>query len=477
MKNTDLIKNKIKEIIFNKLSVYDEVVSVTLPGSFEKKDDISIISDIDVIIIVEKLYKEIFYKIINSFKISGSECLLPDYSVKINSTFGPLKFNTEKVIVFHLMVYDIEGHKNHVINSPFTCNDWEKTFPLYGKPLKEVYPSSPLQLSDLLSKRRGMEVYAKDLDNKSLSYIEYQFENNKVTKIKKYFDLNERLKKEYIFHIIKFLILNMLKILDQKNISYSELELIQKFKTHNDKFVNLFEVFKSLYNWKYNYGKEPLLINSIIKTELKGLNEWYTKLVNEMPKVTFIRHAKTFLNDGSFLGIKRDPDILELDSLTNNHFDIIYSGTLKRTISTANLFLFDKHFKSSLINEIDYGDAEGLNIHELKEKYPYIIKKWEQGEDPKFPNGENHKDVLDRLNLFLENQILYSKYKRIAVISHNVVIRVLLSKFYNIDDSLIHLMQPEHLEFISFRVYNGIIIPELNEKQRNKFRNQFMKWN
>ena len=67
MKNTDLIKNKIKEIIFNKLSVYDEVVSVTLPGSFEKKDDISIISDIDVIIIVEKLYKEIFYKIINSF--------------------------------------------------------------------------------------------------------------------------------------------------------------------------------------------------------------------------------------------------------------------------------------------------------------------------------------------------------------------------------------------------------------------------
>ena len=85
--------------------------------------------------------------------------------------------------------------------------------------------------------------------------------------------------------------------------------------------------------------------------------------------------------------------------------------------------------------------------------------------------------MLKRLDLFLENKILCSKYKKIAVISHNVVIRVLLSKFYNIDHSLIHLMQPEHLELISFKVYNGTIIPDLNEKQRNKFRDQFMEWN
>ena len=81
MKNIDLIKKKIKDTIYNKLSVYNEVVSVTLPGSFQIKDDISIISDIDVIIIIEKLYEEIYNKIINSFKITGEDFLLPGYGL------------------------------------------------------------------------------------------------------------------------------------------------------------------------------------------------------------------------------------------------------------------------------------------------------------------------------------------------------------------------------------------------------------
>ena len=45
----------------------------------------------------------------------------------INNTFGPLKFNSNKNLVIHLMVYDRTGHIDHVIKSPFTVYDWERS--------------------------------------------------------------------------------------------------------------------------------------------------------------------------------------------------------------------------------------------------------------------------------------------------------------------------------------------------------------
>ena len=54
-------------------------------------------------------------------------------------TFGPLKFNDDKTIVFHIMIYDIEGHRKHVLESPFTCLDWEYYPAIYGKNLSEIY--------------------------------------------------------------------------------------------------------------------------------------------------------------------------------------------------------------------------------------------------------------------------------------------------------------------------------------------------
>ena len=38
------------------------------------------------------------------------------------------------------MYYDIEAHKNHVIESPFTCYDWERSKSYIGKSLREIYP-------------------------------------------------------------------------------------------------------------------------------------------------------------------------------------------------------------------------------------------------------------------------------------------------------------------------------------------------
>ena len=40
---------------------------------------------------------------------------------------------------------------------------------------------------------------------------------------------------------------------------------------------------------------------------------------------------------------------------------------------------------------MDYGDADGLFINEFENKYPEIYKKWKDGKDEAFPNGESTK--------------------------------------------------------------------------------------
>jgi hypothetical protein len=205
MKKVEDLKFSIKNFIIKSLENFDEIISVSIPGSFEKKVDISIISDIDVVIIVKKLNKNLFNNIIKKFHVQGCQISLDDYSVIVNSTFGPLKFNDKKTVVFHVMIYDINGHREHVIKSPFTCYDWEKSKPIIGKSLSDIYTALPLQLNDLVSSRRSLTSYIDDIEKENISYRKYLFKGNDVLIEKLNYKMDDRMKMEYIFHTIKFI--------------------------------------------------------------------------------------------------------------------------------------------------------------------------------------------------------------------------------------------------------------------------------
>ena len=51
------IKNSIKSEIFRKIFEVDEIISITLVGSFIDKEDLSGISDIDTVVICNSLNK------------------------------------------------------------------------------------------------------------------------------------------------------------------------------------------------------------------------------------------------------------------------------------------------------------------------------------------------------------------------------------------------------------------------------------
>jgi probable phosphoglycerate mutase len=324
-----------------------------------------------------------------------------------------------------------------------------------------------------VSSRRSLTNYIDDINKEHISYRKYVFNDNKVSVKKFQFEMNDKMRMEYNFHVVKFILLNMMKIINQENLDYSELEIIKNFSLEGYEKRKIINILNKLYLWKYHKSDNPKNLLKPIKKELFDLNDKYLKFVENLPLINFIRHKKTKYNDGSFLGIGRDPDIMDNMKFDDEKYNLIFSSEMKRAFSTAKLLNCKKILINDLLNEIDYGKAEGMTYVDLKISYPEIIEQWNLKNDPKFPNGENSRDVIFRLEKFLEKNIYSINLKKVAVVTHNVVVRMLLSKFYQIDLNLSCKLTIDNCEKIPFRVYGNNIIPQLNHDQRIKFRDQF----
>lgn len=474
MLNINALKEQVKTVVVNKLAPIEDLISITFVGSFESSTDISLISDIDIIVIVDELSGAKFREIeVAAGSIKSVDIGLEDFRIKLNLTFGPLKFNNEKTVVFHIMVYDILGHRKHVLESPFTCLDWEFFPAIYGKNLSQIYPASGVQLEDLVGSRRGMEAYLDDLKKQAISYREYDFSTVPYSEKKHTFQIDDRHQKEYAYHVLKFLQLNLIKILFQVNKRYLVSELTEIFSSLNYSFKNHSDFLIELHKWKYENAKEPNEIFKRLEDFIKDLSNWMYDLY--LPKLSFFRHGRTRLNDGSFLGVRRNPSIIKPNEIhCEDYFDEVYTGTLKRTVETGRLLNSKVFHKNALLNEIDYGLAEGLKLQELNERFPKLVQSWQKNEDPKFPDGENQVDVSNRLLSFINSWV---KKNDTAVVTHNVVLRTLLGNVYKQPVYNWYKMNPNHLEAHNFQVYNDVLIPKFTKEQQNRYKDELVGFN
>jgi broad specificity phosphatase PhoE len=471
MHNFNSLKDQIKNEIVNKLSPIEGLNSITFVGSFESSTDITLISDIDIIVVVDELFGAKFCEIEKAAgSIKGLDIGLEDYKIRLNMTFGPLKFNDDKTVVFHIMVYDILGHRKHVLESPFTCLDWEFFSAIFGKNLSEIYPASGVQLNDLVGSRRGLEAYLDDLKKQVISYREYDFTTNPYSEKKQTFQIDDRHQKEYAYHVLKFLQLNLVKILFQVNDRYTISELTEIFASLNPSFKNHSELLIELHNWKYENAKEPDKIFLRLEDFIKDLSTWMNSLA--LNKLSVFRHAKTELNDGSFLGVRRNPSIIKpIEIFCDDYFDDVYTGTLERTIQTGELLKGKELSQNGLLDEIDYGLAEGLTLQELNDKFPELVQAWQKNEDPKFPDGESQLDVSNRLQCFINKGF---KKNKTAIVTHNVILRILLGKVYNQPVYNWYKLNPDHLDEHLFLVFNNVLIPSFTKEQQKKYKDELV---
>ena len=432
-KITKIDRNLIAKKLFEALAPVNGVESISLVGSICDKDDVAVISDIDTIVICSELNEVLFNSCIDALNLlTGADLGLPDRKIFINSTFGPLKFDKPDLIVIHVMVYDLQGHKQHVLKSPFTCLDWERSKLIYGKSLKQIYPVHMLQPNHFEVSRRGLKNYLDDIRNGVISYRKYKFLDGKAKECSDTYKLDSKHQGEYAFHIVKYLISNYLKMITGNNVQHPDSELFHLWEQYLPECSYFIPFFKELRELKAKRSKKyPKITIQKVEDLLISFEDAFNQKWSSSLKIIFVRHGKTVLNDGSFLGQGRDPELVEPLEPLNHQFKAAFTSPLKRAVMSARELSPDNNANlDPRLTEINYGKAEGLFLEDLIKKFPDLYESWNRGKDARFPDGENHMDVMNRLKLFLVS--IQDHSGTILVVTHNVVIRCLIGMTWKI---------------------------------------------
>ncbi len=441
------------------------VLSVTFAGSFVEKSGLVGISDIDVVVVVESLTRNCFAACRAAVAaVSPSDLGLADHQLVLNDTFGPLKFDQPGMVVVHLMIYDTAGHRDHVLKSPFTCLDWERSPFNTGVSLRAVYPVLSLQPRQFFEARRSLVNYLDDITSGTISYRRYQFEGASRSEILERLPLDRRHQGEYAFHIVRNLVANYAKLILKENRRMPEAALLGFWRQHLPGCADFIEWFAALSTIKHARGSNfpvdtPDRTREFLAAFARELeHSWIRRATRHL----FVRHARTELNDGSFLGQRRDPSIsVKPPPLATALRHLCVSPALRCRQTAAALAPTLTEKVDVRLHEIDYGCAEGLNLVTLAELHPEISVGWRKGKDPAFPGGENTAAVAARLSAFLDEL----PSEPTLVVTHNVVLRCLIGIGLKLPLSYWHRIPVAHLESFEVLRLDGVNYLDLSSRQ------------
>lgn len=152
-----------------------------------------------------------------------------------------------------------------------------------------------------------------------------------------------------------------------------------------------------------------------------------------------IRHGQTEWNLEHRMQGSLNSDLTDLGksqaeklstSLSALNFDRIYCSTATRAIQTAELvFPNQKLALSEDLREIGMGTWEGQTYDQIAATDPQAWYNFFNAPFDYQPsaNGESFKGLENRLRHFLEVENLSEKSGRIAIVSHRITLRMLLS--------------------------------------------------
>lgn len=161
--------------------------------------------------------------------------------------------------------------------------------------------------------------------------------------------------------------------------------------------------------------------------------------------LVLIRHGEAYSNvDGTMGGELSDKGLTERGfaqaqalaaRLEREMFraDVLYASTLKRAQQTAeavagaiNLpIIFDDE-----LQELRPGDADGMHIDTVRERYPQIERFFSDVFTPIAPNGESWGSFQARISASLERIIIAHKDQKIVVVSHGGVTEASFMYFF-----------------------------------------------
>jgi broad specificity phosphatase PhoE len=468
-----MLRGEATEAIWRAADRLPYILSATIAGSFASGGGICDVSDIDLIVVVDRLDGPRFAELGAAFQAELVPVLARwDYALRLNTTLGPLKFNDERTAVLHLMVYTAEGHRDHVLNSPFTCFDWQRS-PLWRRAaLGDIFPVFALQPRHFFSRRRGVQDYLRDLQQQAITYRELSFDGvdrgGGYCEIKRQQAMSVRDRHEFAYHVMRFLMQNFLKLVDRRNDVLEGEELRARFSRHfPDGMAALGPLFLDLKRRKAagEFTLDAGELTSQVETFVRTFHAQFTRAFQDeaMRHVVF-RHLPTELNTGggdarvfqgrvdtTINGFATDELERLVSAIKETQPRRLWSSPLCRTIATLEQVSASAGCAGHIepddrLLEINYGACEGVTVAAARESYPLLFAAWDRCEDPLFPGGgENTAAVLRRLEDFAAERFAPGAESS-AVCTHNVVMRCLLGKGLAIPQRLWYLLEiPHHL--------------------------------
>lgn len=183
-------------------------------------------------------------------------------------------------------------------------------------------------------------------------------------------------------------------------------------------------------------------------------------------KLYLIRHGETALNKLGVLLGKTDNDLNEMGkkqavALANVfreiELDAIISSPLKRAYITASYIAKEKNLniiESDDLKEINFGVWEGLHYKEIIKSNP---KEWEErGEnwmDFSPEDGEKFRSFYSRVSKAITDILELYKGKRLAIITHDGVMKVMISKLLNTGKEGFWSFYFEHGKYSLLEIY------------------------
>lgn len=466
--NTDAqLKEQVLDGLWAVADKHDYVRSVTVTGSFVESETLDGISDIDCVVVVDRLDAARYEALVADFD-DGLRWVLArhGYEFRVNPTLGPLKFNGPRLAVLHLMLYSDAARVRHARQSPFTCLDWQRSKVYRKQSLADVYPVFGLQPRHFLGARRGVKDYLADLRDGTVSYRELVCTDADYTERKLGKPMTVRDRHEFAYHVMRFLMGNLLKLLTRTNDTpANEVILAEYFRRLPDGAATFVPFFRTLAAKKKNHDfAEPIAdLEPTLEAFAAALEGQFRKTFHDTAtRHVIVRHAPTGLNGGVgdgviFQGRSDSPalplraddlgDAVKVVSELNPAW--VYTSPALRARQTAAALTDGPLILDNRLLEIDYGKLEGMTVAQARVRFPDVFRAWADREDVRLPDGESVADVAARAQAFARGVWGTARGPTLTC-THNVVIRCLVGQTLGVPADQWHRLRVPHVAPITF---------------------------
>lgn len=164
----------------------------------------------------------------------------------------------------------------------------------------------------------------------------------------------------------------------------------------------------------------------------------------------FVRHGQTDSNvAGLFHGATdvplnavglRQAELVAERIRQIEHLQALHSSPMQRALRTAHAISARtglRPFLQPLLAEMHFGEAEGLTLDQLRERYPEIMQRFLDPTDRSvgFPGGESRGQFHDRVRQTIDRIATLHQGERIVIVAHGGVISSAIAQMLGEDPS------------------------------------------